>query len=401
MSVNAITNIDVKDKTVLLRLDLNVPVQDGIVTDTTRIDRVKDTVLELSKRGAKTLILAHYGRPKGEKDDEYSLQFLPKTLEIQWGIPVSFCSDCIGIEAKEAVAKLQSGEVCLLENVRFYKGEEKNDPAFAKELAALGDLYVNDAFSAAHRAHASTEGLAHILPAYAGNALLSELEALEKALEKPERPVAAIIGGAKVSTKLSLISNLIPKMDMVVLGGGMANTFFLAQGLKIGKSLAEPDMLDEARNIIELAKKHGCALILPSDGLMAKEFKQDASFRASPVTAIEEDEMMLDIGPISIEDIQTKLGKAKTVLWNGPMGAFEIVPFDQGTNAIAQFVAQKTTEGEVISIAGGGDTVSALANAKADEQFTYLSTAGGAFLEWLEGKTLPGIAALKKYKNAA
>lgn len=382
--IYGIKDAPLEDKNIVIRLDLNVPVQDGQVTDTTRIDRVKPTIDALREAGAsKITILSHFGRPKGEEKPEFSLGFLSPVLSRCWGVDVGF-----GANSAE--------KITLLENLRFNPGEEKNDPDFAKELAAHGDIYINDAFSVSHRAHASVEAITKLLPSYAGLNLHKEIDALEKALSTPKKPVAAIIGGAKVSSKLSLIKNLLPKMDMIVLGGGMANTFFLAEGHDVGKSLAEADMTEEAKSILAEAKAKNCEIILPMDGLMAKEFAKGADYRETSIDNIASDEMMLDIGTQSAEMIKEKLGVAKTVLWNGPMGAFETPPFDHGTVAVARYVAERTKSGDVLSIGGGGDTVSALSHAGVSDDFSYISTAGGAFLEWLEGKTLPGIAALDR-----
>lgn len=383
-------------KRVLLRLDLNVPMENGRITDATRIDRALPTLGELIRKGAKTIILSHFGRPKNGPDTENSLKPLAGSLSAHLGIAVRFAADCIGPAAAEAVAKLENGDVLLLENTRFHKGEEKNDPAFVAELAKLGDLYVNDAFSAAHRAHASTEGLAHVLPAFAGRSMQAELEALGKALENPQRPVAAIVGGAKVSSKLDLLANLSKKVDYLIIGGGMANTFLAAAGHNVGKSLCEKDLLDIARNVVAAASAAKCTIVLPTDAVAAKEFKAHAAFRAVSVNDIAADEMILDMGPQSTADIEALLGKIRTLVWNGPFGAFEMQPFDAGTNAIAQCAAKLTAAGKLVTVAGGGDTVSALNQAGAADRFTYISTAGGAFLEWLEGKVLPGVEALRR-----
>ena len=393
---NTIDDLDVNGKTVLVRADLNVPMQDGKVSDTTRIDRLAPTLTELAKKGAKVVVLSHFGRPKNGPDAKNSLRNVLDALSAAVGQTVAFGEDCVGDKAKAAIAGAQPGGIVLLENTRFHAEEEKNDPAFAKQIAELGDLYVNDAFSAAHRAHASTEGVAHHLPAAAGRLMQAELEALTKALEKPERPVAAVVGGAKISTKLDLLGNLVRKVDMLALGGGMANTFLYAQGVDVGASLCEKDMADQARAIMETAKASNCELLLPKDFIVAKEFKAGAAHRAVPADGIGADEMALDVGPETVEFLGLKLQGAKTVVWNGPLGAFEIQPFDAGTNAVAGLVAERTAEGGLLSVAGGGDTVAALAHAGVEEKFTYISAAGGAFLEWLEGKDLPGVAALKK-----
>ena len=388
--------LDVKGKRVLVRLDLNVPVKDGKVTDATRIERSAETVKVLASKGAKVILLSHFGRPKDGPDAANSLKPVVPAIADATGLKVAFAADCIGPVAEEAVAKLEPGQVLLLENTRFHKGEEKNDPGFVAELAKLGDFYVNDAFSAAHRAHASTEGLAHKLPSAAGRAMEAELNHLAKALEAPKRPLVAVVGGAKVSTKLDLIGNLLGKVDALVIGGAMANTFLAAEGLNVGKSLYEKDLLDTARNIMADAKKRDVALILPRDVVVAAEFKPMAVAKTVPANTVPSDMMILDVGAGALADIAARFESAKTVVWNGPLGAFETPPFDQGTNTAAQQVAMLTKMGTLVSVAGGGDTVSALINAGADDKFTYVSTAGGAFLEWLEGKTLPGVAALEK-----
>lgn len=401
MSFKTLNDFDLSGKKVLLRADLNVPAENGKVTDTTRIDRLKPTIDKLTKAGAKVIVLAHFGRPDGEVKKEYSLSFLPQVLEQQWNKKVSFAPDCTGEVAQIAISNLSAGNILLLENVRFYKGEEKNDPAFVKELAKLGDLYVNDAFSAAHRAHASTEGLAHELPTAAGLLMEEELSALQNALENPQKPVVAIVGGAKVSSKLSVLKNLVKKVDYLVLGGGMANTFHYAQGVDVGKSLCEKDMADEARAIAAEAEKAGCTIILPVDRVVVTKFGENAPHDTVLMGEIQPDQEGVDIGPQTIKEIEKVLDDAKTVLWNGPMGVFEVKPFDNGTNKLAQAVAKRTKDGKLLSVAGGGDTVSALENAGVADQFSYVSTAGGAFLEWLEGKTLPGVAALLETAKAA
>ncbi len=395
MAFRTLDDLDVAGKTVLVRADLNVPVADGKVSDTTRIDRLVPTLTEIADKGAKVVVMSHFGRPKGGPDEKNSLRQVVPALAASLGRDVAFATDCVGPAAEQAVAALKPGQILLLENTRFHAGEEKNDPALARAMAKLGDLYVNDAFSSAHRAHASTEGVAHLLPSAAGRLMQAELEALGKALAHPERPVAAVVGGAKISTKLDLLLNLVTKVDMLVLGGGMANTFLFAQGRPIGKSLAEKDMADQARAIMEKAKSSGCEILLPKDGAMAKEFKEHAAHRTVPVDAIAEDEMMLDVGPETVEFVSLKLQGAKTVVWNGPMGAFEVKPFDSGTNAVAGLVAALTRQGRLLSVAGGGDTVAALEQAGVADAFSYVSTAGGAFLEWLEGKELPGVKALE------
>ncbi|HTK84859.1 MAG TPA: phosphoglycerate kinase [Patescibacteria group bacterium] len=399
MNFKTLKDFDLKGKTVLLRADLNVPAKDGKVTDSTRIDRLKPTIAYLVEQGAKTLVFSHFGRPKGGPDPEFSLEFLTGPLQKSWGVAVPFAEDCIGPKAKKLRDSLKPGDIGLLENLRFHKGEEANDKAFVKELAALGDIYINDAFSAAHRAHASTEGLAHVLPAGAGLLMEAELNALHAALEKPVHPVAAIVGGAKISTKLELLGNLIEKTDVLILGGGMANTFLFAQGFNIKKSLCESEMADQARAIMEKAKKEKCEIILPVDGVAAAEFKADAPHETCGVNVVPDHHMILDIGPLTVQNLEKKLGSCKTVVWNGPMGAFELKPFDRGTVELAQFVAKKTKAGKLKSVAGGGDTVAALEEAGVVDDFTYVSTAGGAFLEWLEGKTLPGVAALESAES--
>ena len=391
----SIDDLEVIGRTVLVRGDLNVPVKDGRVTDSTRIDRLAPTLIELASRGARVVVLSHFGRPKGGPDTANSLRQVLPVLERAVGRPVAFGEDCVGARARLVVGKANNGDIVLLENLRFHAGEEKNDQAFARGLAELGDIYVNDAFSCAHRAHASTEAIARLLPSAAGRLMQAELVALGHALEKPERPVAAVVGGAKISTKLDLLANLVRRVDCLVLGGGMANTFLFAQGVAVGKSLCEVDMADQARAIAAIAQEAGCALILPVDALVAREFKAGAAYEVVPVTALPADGMMLDVGPASVTFIVEQLRGCKTVVWNGPLGAFEIAPFDQGTNAVAQAVAGLTRDGSMLSVAGGGDTVSALGHAGVVDSFSYVSTAGGAFLEWLEGKDLPGVAALR------
>ncbi len=386
--------LDVKGKRVLVRADLNVPAKDGKVTDTTRIDRSAATLKELAAKGAKVIVLTHFGRPKG-REDKYSQKLLVEPLAKAVGQAVAWADDCIGPEAEKVIAGLKDGDIALLENVRFHPEEEKNEPSFATKLAALGDLYVNDAFSTAHRAHASTEGLAHILPAAAGRLMQAELEALGKALGAPEKPVAAVVGGAKVSTKLDLLGNLVAKVDYLIIGGGMANTFLFAMGKPVGKSLCEKEMADTAREILEKAKAAKCHIVLPVDAVVAGEFAENAPNSVVSVDAVPDDKMILDAGPASIEAIIDRLGGCKTLVWNGPLGAFEIAPFNKATDAVAQAAAERTKQGKLLTVAGGGDTVAALAKAGVDEKFSYVSTAGGAFLEWLEGKTLPGVAALE------
>jgi phosphoglycerate kinase len=382
-------------KTVLVRADLNVPTKNGVVTDTTRIDRLAPTLTELSQAGAKVVVLSHFGRPKGGPDEKYSLKQVVDAVSKAVGQKVAFANDCVGETAKEALAKIHAGGIIVMENLRFHPEEEKNDAGFAAQLAELGDIYVNDAFSAAHRAHASTEGLARLLPNAAGRLMEAELKALTLALEKPERPVAAVVGGAKISTKLDLLGNLVRRVNLLALGGGMANTFLYAKGTSIGASLCEKDMAEKAREIMAIANESGCEILLPRDAITAKEFKAGAESEVVAIDQVPSDSMILDIGPATVEYVTLKLQGCKTVVWNGPLGAFETKPFDAGTNAVAGTVAALTKAGRVLSVAGGGDTVAALAAAGVEDSFTYVSAAGGAFLEWLEGKDLPGVAALK------
>lgn len=389
-----IDQLEAKGKRVLVRADLNVPMKDGAVTDTARIDQAATTIRDLVAKGARVVVLSHFGRPDGKRVDSMSLKAILPALSKAVGKPVGFANDCIGPDVEGAVAGLKDGDILLLENTRFHAEEEKNEARFVAALAKLGDAYVNDAFSAAHRAHATTEGLAHRLPAFAGRGMQAELEALGRVLEKPQHPVVAIVGGAKVSSKLAVLEHLIAKVDALVIGGGMANTFLKAQGLPIGKSLHEPALLDKAREIMAAAKAKGCAIVLPSDGVVAKEFKAMAAAKTLPIAQTPDDGMILDIGSDSIAAIAARLESAKTVVWNGPVGAFETPPFDNGTSAVARHVAMLTKVGATVSVAGGGDTLAALAHAGAEDGFTYCSTAGGAFLEWLEGKELPGVKAL-------
>jgi phosphoglycerate kinase len=385
---------DVKGKRVLVRVDLNVPMENGRVTDTTRVARVVPTIREITDKGGRAILLAHFGRPKGP-DPKDSLKPVADVLARELGRPVAFAPDCIGDAAKQAVDALRNGGVLLLENTRFHPQEEKNDPEFARALAQNGDLYVDDAFSAAHRAHASTEGLAHILPSYAGRSMQAELDALTRGLEAPQRPLVAVVGGAKVSTKIDLLENLVAKVDALVIGGGMANTFLHATGLGIGRSLAERDLADTAQRIIDRARETGCAIILPVDAVVASEFKAGAPHHTYGIDAIPEDGMILDIGSQSVDRINAAINDAATLVWNGPLGAFELAPFDQGTVAAARHAAERTKAGALVSVAGGGDTVAALNHAGVADRFTYVSTAGGAFLEWLEGKALPGVEVLR------
>jgi len=383
-------------KRVLLRADLNVPMSGGKVTDLTRLERLVPTIRDLTDKGARVLVTSHFGRPKGKRVPGMSLEPVARALGEVLGREVGFAPDCIGDAAMEASAALAEGEVLVLENARYHAGEEANDPKFAQSLAALADVYVNDAFSAAHRAHASTEGVAHILPAYAGRLMQAELEALGNALEAPERPVMAVVGGAKIASKLELLGNLINRVDHLAIGGGMANTFLNAMGIDVGKSLCEHDMAETALEIVRRADGCVCELILPSDVVIAPEFKQGAPNRTVPVDAVPDDQMILDIGPGTVRGLAGKLGQVRTLVWNGPMGAFEVPPFDAGTVALARAVADATQAGTLLSVAGGGDTVAALNHAGVSERFSYVSTAGGAFLEWLEGKDLPGVAALSR-----
>ncbi len=386
---------DLSGKRVLVRVDLNVPMENGRVSDATRIDRILPTLREIADKGGKVVLLAHFGRPKG-RDPKESLAPVGKALAEHLGKPVAFADDCIGTSAAAAVDAMKPGDVVLLENTRFHPEEEKNDPAFVAALAVNGDVYVNDAFSAAHRAHASTEGLARVLPAYAGRTMQQEIEALSKALEKPERPVMAVVGGAKVSSKLDLLGNLVKKVDVLVIGGGMANTFLAAQGKPVGKSLCEHDLLDTARSILKTAEAAGCTIMLPTDVVVASEFKAHAASRIVSVDAVGADDMILDVGPAGVAAVVAKLDAVKTLVWNGPFGAFELAPFDAGTNAVAREAGKRAKAGKLLAVAGGGDTVAALNHAGAADDFTYVSTAGGAFLEWLEGKPLPGVDALRK-----
>ena len=385
---------NVSGKRVLVREDLNVPMDGARVTDDTRLRAAAPTVAELADKGAIVLVLAHFGRPKGERNPDMSLALVTKPLSEVLGREVRFIDDCAGEAAEQAVADLQPGDIAVLENTRFHTGEEKNDPALAQAMAKLGDLYVNDAFSAAHRAHASTEGLAHLLPAYAGRSMQAELEALQKALGSPEHPVAAVVGGAKVSTKLDVLKHLVSKVDHLIIGGGMANTFLAARGVDVGKSLCEHDLKDTVLEILDAADKADCTVHLPYDVVVAKEFRADPPTRTVNVHEVEADEMILDVGPAAVEALGDVLKTCRTLVWNGPLGAFEIHPFDAATVALAQTAAALTQSGGLISVAGGGDTVAALNHAGVAARFSFVSTAGGAFLEWMEGKQLPGVAAL-------
>jgi phosphoglycerate kinase len=388
-------HVDVKGKRVMLRVDLNVPLEHGVVTDATRIERIAPALTEIADAGGKVILLSHFGRPKGKREPKDSLK--PVAAEVAHILkrPVRFVEDCIGEVAEKAVAAMKPGDIVCLENTRFHAGEEKNDPAFVAALAKLGDIWVNDAFSAAHRAHASTEGLGHVLPAYAGRTMQAELEALGKALEHPTHPVAAIVGGAKISTKLDLLGNLLKKVDALIIGGAMANTFLLAQGKPVGKSLVEADLVATARTIMDEAKAQKREIVLPVDVVVAQEFKANARSRVVDVDKVGAGDLILDIGPRSIEYAVSVLARSKTLVWNGPFGAFEMEPFDNGTIEVAEAAAELTGNHELVSVAGGGDTVAALNVAGVADRLTYVSTAGGAFLEWLEGKALPGVEVLR------
>jgi phosphoglycerate kinase len=388
---------DVTGKVALVRVDLNLPMRDGAVTDDTRIRAAAPTILELAGKGAKVLLLAHFGRPKGERSSTQSLSMVIGAVEQVIGKEVMFVPEVAGDVVKQSVDILQAGDIAILENTRFWKGEEANDPDFAKAIAANGDFYVNDAFSAAHRAHATTEGLARLLPAYAGRSMQAELEALDKALGNPEKPVAAIVGGAKVSSKLDVLKHLVGQVDHLIIGGGMANTFLAAKGVDVGKSLCEHDLTGTANEILAAAEASGCTVHLPYDVVVAKEFAANpASLRTCNVHEVAADEMILDVGPQAVEALGDVLKTCRTLVWNGPMGAFEIEPFDAATVALARIAAALSKEGTLISVAGGGDTVAALNHAGVADDFSYISTAGGAFLEWMEGRELPGVAALAR-----
>ncbi len=394
MAFRTLDGVDVAGKRVLVRADLNVPVRDGKITDLTRIERLCPTIRELSEKGARVIVCSHFDRPKGRRVPDMSLAPMAMALGQVLGRKVRFAEDCIGIPAEQAIDALGNGDIAVLENTRFHAGEEANDPAFAKAMASLADIFVNDAFSAAHRAHASTEGVAHLLPSYAGRLMQAELEALTLALEHPERPVMAIVGGAKVSSKLELLGNLVTKVDLLVIGGAMANTFVAAEGVAVGKSLQEAEMHATAREIVARAKAAGCEIVLPVDAVTATEFKANAATKIVPIGAVPADAMILDVGPQTVAGLVARLASVKTVVWNGPLGAFEIPPFDAATTVLAKAVAAATVAGKLRSVGGGGDTVSALRHAGVIDQLSYVSSAGGAFLEWLEGKTLPGVAAL-------
>ena len=390
MGWKTLDDYDLNGKRVLVRVDINVPVEDGKVTDTTRIERIVPTVDHIQREGGTVILMAHFGRPKGKVVPEMSLEHIAGTVAEVLGWPVTWADS----DYRDAVKELGEDDILLLENLRFNPGEEKNDPEFAKRLASLGDIYCNDAFSAAHRAHASTEAIAHLLPSCAGRLMAEELDALEKALGTPERPAVAVVGGAKVSTKLDLLGNLVTKVDTLVIGGGMANTFLAAEGIDVGKSLCEHDLADTAREIARKAVEAGCEILLPRDVVVAREFKAGAASETVKTEDVPADAMILDAGPDSVAHIRQVLDRSKTLVWNGPLGAFEIEPFDAATNAAARYAADLTKAGNLISVAGGGDTVAALNQAGAADDFTYISTAGGAFLEWMEGKELPGVAAL-------
>ncbi len=394
MAFRTLDNLDVAGKRVLLRADLNVPVRDGKITDLTRIERLTPTIRELVGKGAKVIVCSHFDRPRGKRVPEMSLGPVAAALGEVLGQRVRFAEDCVGVAAEQAEERMARGEVLVLENTRYHAEEEKNDPVFAAGMAKLADIYVNDAFSAAHRAHSSTEGIAHLLPAYAGRLMQAELEALDTALGKPVRPVAAIVGGAKVSTKLDLLGNLVGKVNALVIGGAMANTFLAAQGLSVGRSLQEAEMHATARDILERAKAAGCEIVLPSDAVVAHELKPGVATQTVAIANVPTDAMILDVGPATVAALIRHLPSLRTLVWNGPLGAFETPPFDGATTAFAKAVADATGKGTLRSVAGGGDTVSALRHAGVLDRMSYVSTAGGAFLEWLEGKTLPGVAAL-------
>lgn len=396
MGFRTLDDVDVTGKRVLVRVDFNVPMAQGKVCDETRLKRHKETILELKKRGAKLILLSHCGRPKGKVEPEFSLRPVVQGLEKIIHKPVVFVPECIGIAVQTAVRDLQNGGVLLLENVRFHPGEEKNDCCFAEALAQHGDLYVNDAFSVSHRAHASVEGITHLLPSYAGRSLQNELQALEKGLGNPARPVAALVGGAKVSSKLFVLNHLVEKVDYLIIGGGMANSFLAAQGLQVGKSLCEHALMETIKKVIEKAQEHQCKLLLPVDAIVGFRFEKNAPHRLYDIGDIPAEGMILDIGMRSIVHINSVIDKAATLVWNGPLGVFEMSPFDKGTIAVARHAAERSLAGKLMSIAGGGDTVFALNHAGVANDFTYLSTAGGAFLEWMEGKILPGILALMR-----
>ena len=386
--------LDLKGKRVLVRADLNVPVKDGRVGDATRLERLLPGLEDLCRRAARVIVISHFGRPKGAPRPEFSLKPVAEKLSQLVDRPVAFAPDCIGSAAEATVAALQPGEIAVLENLRFHEGEEKNDDAFARALAGLGDLFVSDAFSTAHRAHASTDAIARLLPSYAGPLMMEEIGALRSVLDKPQRPVAAVIGGAKVSTKIALLTNIVAKVDKLIVGGAMANTFLLAQGVNVGKSLAEPDFAETALDIVQAAKARSCEIVLPADAVVAARLEAGAPSQVCPILQVPADQMILDIGPKAVAHYTDVLGRCRTLLWNGPLGAFEVPPFGEGTFKVARAMADATSAGNLTSVAGGGDTVAALNAAGVTDRFTYVSTAGGAFLEWLEGRELPGVAAL-------
>ena len=394
-AVRTLDQADVNGKRVLLRVDLNVPMENGTVADATRIERIAPTITEIADKGGKVILLSHLGRPKG-RDPKDSLGPVAAEVARVLGRRVAFVEDCVGERAEAAVNGLRPGDILCLENTRFHAGEEKNDPDFVAQLARLGDIFINDAFSAAHRAHASTEGLARKLPAYAGRSMQAEIDALTRALEQPERPLAAIVGGAKISTKLDLLGNLIDKIDVLIIGGAMANTFLAAQGKPVGKSLCEHDLVATARDILAKAAAKRRQIVLPVDAVVAEKFAAQAPSRVVAVDKVAAADMILDIGPRTVEHVVSLLARGKTLVWNGPFGAFELEPFDNGTIEVAEAAAELTAAGKLVTIAGGGDTVAALNAAGVTERFSYVSTAGGAFLEWLEGKALPGVEALRK-----
>ena len=400
-SFRTIDDLECRGRRVLLRADLNVPVRDGRITDLTRLERLTPTIRELADKGARVVVISHFDRPRGKRVPEMSLAPVREALAGVLGHPVHWAPDCIGPEAEAAVASLQDGEVLVLENTRYHAGEEANDPELSLALSKLADIYVNDAFSAAHRAHASTEGVAKHLPAHAGRLMQAELDALTLALENPQRPVGAVVGGAKISTKLDLIGNILARVDVLIIGGAMANTFLAAQGVQVGRSLQEADMHETARAIMAQANARGARILLPTDAVVAREFRANAPNETVAIDAVPADAMILDAGPLTVAHLASEVASLRTLVWNGPLGAFEIAPFDTGTNTLARAVAALTKAGTLRSVAGGGDTVSALRHAGVADEFSYVSTAGGAFLEWLEGKTLPGIQALQSLRGVA
>jgi phosphoglycerate kinase len=396
--MNAFKTIDqlnVTSQRILVRVDFNVPINAGVIGDTTRIAKTVPTLTELAGRGARVIVLSHLGRPNGQRSDDLSLQPVAKALSDILGKPVPFATDCVGAEAEQIIGAMQDGDIVVMENLRFHPGEEKNDAAFARQLSSLADVYVGDAFSCAHRAHASTEAIAHLMPSAAGRLMQAELEALTKALEIPQRPVAALVGGAKISTKLAVLGHLVAKVNALIIGGAMANTFLHAQGIDVGKSLCEHEMASQARDILEKARAAGCDVVLPVDAVVASAFATNVPTRTVDIDAVPADMMILDIGPKSVAELTGRLGDLRTLLWNGPLGAFEVHPFDAGTTAVACAAATRTQQGSLVTVAGGGDTVAALAHAEVIDKFTYVSNAGGAFLEWLEGRDLPGVAILR------